>query len=103
MIHKGNHVIELPSERRNPGPMLRGFQIRLARLAIGWTQQELADKAQLGVATIQRAEHADVPSVTGSNLFAIQRALEQEGVTFVDDAEASLGGGPGLRYRRRQL
>ena len=81
--------------------MLRGFQIRLARLALGWSQQQLADAAKLGIATIQRAERAEVPPLTASNLFAIQRALEEGGVTFIDDGESSLAGGPGIRLRRR--
>jgi transcriptional regulator with XRE-family HTH domain len=79
--------------------MLRGFQIRLGRLAVGWSQQQLAARAQVGVATIQRAERADEPPLTASNLRAIQRALEEAGIVFIDDGEQSLSGGPGLRRR----
>jgi transcriptional regulator with XRE-family HTH domain len=93
-------VSEFPAQRRL---MLRGVQIRMARTALGWSAQTLADKAHLGIATIQRAEQRghDVPPITVANLFAIQRALEDAGVIFIDDGEQSLGGGPGLRLRRQ--
>jgi transcriptional regulator with XRE-family HTH domain len=81
--------------------MLRGFQIKLARIAVGWSQQRLADEARLGVATIQRAERADEPPLTASNLRAIQRALQEAGIIFIEDGEQSLSGGPGLRLRRQ--
>jgi transcriptional regulator with XRE-family HTH domain len=79
--------------------VIRGFQIRLARMVLGWTQEQLADRARLGVATIQRAERAEVPPITVSNLVAIQRALEDAGIIFIDDGEQSLSGGPGIRRR----
>jgi transcriptional regulator with XRE-family HTH domain len=79
--------------------VIRGFQIRLARTMLNWTQQQLADRARLGIATVQRAEQADMPPLTVSNLFAIQRALEDGGVIFIDDGEQSLSGGPGIRRR----
>jgi transcriptional regulator with XRE-family HTH domain len=93
-------VPEFPAQRQM---MLRGIQIKMARTALGWSQQQLADAAHLGVATIQRAElpGPDVPAITAGNLFAIQRALEEAGIVFLDDGEQSLSGGPGLRLRRR--
>ena len=36
--------------------MLTGGQVRAARVLLGWTQSELAEKAKLGFATIQRVE-----------------------------------------------
>jgi transcriptional regulator with XRE-family HTH domain len=80
--------------------VIRGIQIRLARTALGWTVKRLAQEANLGTATIQRAERAERPPLTVSNLFAIQRALEQAGIIFIDDGEQSLAGGPGIRLRR---
>jgi transcriptional regulator with XRE-family HTH domain len=82
--------------------MLRGIQIRMARTALGWTAQELASRARLGIATVQRAERlgVDVPAITAANLFAIQRAFESAGITFIDDGEQSLSGGPGLRLAK---
>jgi transcriptional regulator with XRE-family HTH domain len=100
MLSQAMDVPEFPSQRQL---MLRGIQIRMARTALGWTAQQLADRAHLGVATIQRAERldADVPAITAGNLFAVQRALEDAGIIFIDDGETSLSGGPGLRLRRR--
>jgi transcriptional regulator with XRE-family HTH domain len=76
--------------------MLRGIQIMLARLAIGWTQQKLADTAKLGVATIRRAEGAKSkqPRLTYSNVLAIRRTLEGEGIIFIED-----DANPGVRWR----
>ena len=74
--------------------VLRGSQIRVTRAVLGWSQQRLADEAQIGIATVQRAERAERPPLTASNLFAIERALEAAGIEFIDDDER-----PGLRWR----
>lgn len=89
-------VIDISGPQGNDLPMLRGTQIKLARLAIGWTQQELADHANLGVATIRRAEAAEAeePPLTYSNVLAVRRSLEGAGITFIED-EAN----PGVRWR----
>jgi transcriptional regulator with XRE-family HTH domain len=99
-----SQVIDVPKFPAQRQLMLRGIQIRMARTALGWSAQQLADRAHIGIATVQRAErlNADVPPITAANLFAIQRALEEAGVIFIDDGEQSLIGGPGLRLRRRQ-
>lgn len=45
------------------GVMLSGVQCRMARGALGWSVQELAGKADLGLSTIKRLEAVDgVPS-----------------------------------------
>lgn len=80
-----------------------GIQIRMARLALGLTASQLAKRAKVSLATLNRAEAAgfDPPPITVLNLVDIQRALEAEGVTFVDDGQPSLGGGLGIRIQRR--
>jgi transcriptional regulator with XRE-family HTH domain len=63
--------------------VLQGIQITLARIALGWSQQRLADAARIGIATVQRAGRAGRagrPPITVSNLFAIQTALERAGI-----------------------
>jgi hypothetical protein len=82
-------------------PVITGLQIKLARLALKWPAQQLADRARLGIATISRAESSEheVPRLTAANLFSIQRVLEAEGIVFVDDGEQSPRGGPGIRWR----
>jgi hypothetical protein len=53
----------------------------------------LADRAHLGVATLSRAERAEVPPITVNNLHAIQRTLEDAGITFIEDEVD-----PGIRW-----
>ena len=62
--------------------MINASQIRMARAALRWRAIDLAEKAGVGLATINRIEGGG-----GSNsatLAAIQRALEGAGVTFVE-------------------
>ena len=74
-------------------------QIRAARAMIRWTAEDLARKAQLGVATIRRAEATDGPlQMTVSNLAAVRRTLERTGIEFIFEADGALG----VRLRKRQ-
>ena len=75
--------------------MIYPFQIRAARALIGMSQQELALKSEVGLATIKRIE-AFRSELTGTakTLFRIQKALEASGIRFI---EASDNLGPGLR------
>ncbi|WP_306120787.1 MULTISPECIES: helix-turn-helix transcriptional regulator [unclassified Roseitalea] len=77
--------------------MLTGEQIRGARAMLGWSQSELAKRANLGFATVQRAERSS-GRVSGmiETVVRLQQALEDGGVIFIDaDDEA----GPGVRMR----
>jgi transcriptional regulator with XRE-family HTH domain len=76
--------------------MITPAQCRAARGLIGWSQQELASKAQVGVVTVHQFE-AGTSKPRHSTLDVIQRALELAGVDFIDEN----GGGPGLRLRKR--
>ena len=76
-------------------------QIRMARAGLGWTAKELAEKAGLGIATIRRAESENPPGVSQGNLFLIQHAFETAGVVFLDEDQASPGGGRGVRLPKR--
>jgi transcriptional regulator with XRE-family HTH domain len=67
-------------------------QIRAARALIRWTAEDLARKADLGVATIRRAEARDGPlQMTVSNLAAVRRTLEAEGIEFIFEDDGRLG------------
>jgi transcriptional regulator with XRE-family HTH domain len=80
--------------------MIGGAQIRAARALLGWTVAELATRARLSYATVQRAESAaGVPTTQAVNLFAIQQALEAGGVVFLDPGEHR-DGGAGVRLKR---
>ena len=78
---------------------LTSSQIRAARSLIRWRAEDLARASTVGVATIRRAELAEVAtSMTAANDLAIRRALEDAGIEFIDEN----GGGPGVRLRKRQ-
>jgi ribosome-binding protein aMBF1 (putative translation factor) len=75
-------------------------QIRAARGLLRWSAEDLAREAALGLATIRRAEGAELEtSMTVANDLAVRRALESAGVEFIDEN----GGGPGVRLRKRHL
>lgn len=73
-------------------------QIRAARALLGWSAQNLADQAAVGVATVRRAEAAEQgqPNLIATTLRAVKGALEAAGVIFI----AENGEGPGVRLRK---
>jgi hypothetical protein len=78
---------------------LTSDQIRAARALVRWRAEDLARASTVGVATIRRAELAEVrTSLTAPNDMAVRRALESAGVEFIEEN----GGGPGVRLRHRQ-
>lgn len=77
--------------------MLSGSQIRAARGLLGISAAELAKKAGVGWATIQRIEQADgLPQARPSSLEQVKQALEEAGVEFIGDPIYS----PGVRLKR---
>jgi transcriptional regulator with XRE-family HTH domain len=73
--------------------MLQRQQIRAARALLGWRQEDLAQKAAVGLATIQRIEKGHGP-ISGniSTLLQIQEAFEHAGLVFLDrDAQGGIG------------
>ncbi len=81
--------------------MLTSQQIRAARGLLRWSARELAEKAGVHLATVQRMERPDgTARRTVRTLAKIQRAFEDEGVDFLPDH-----GGPGVllkTVRRKQ-
>jgi transcriptional regulator with XRE-family HTH domain len=77
--------------------MITASQSRAARGLLDWTQQELADAAQVGVATVRIFE-GEAAETRPAILAALRRALELAGIEFIDEN----GGGRGVRYRKRQ-
>jgi len=59
-------------------------QVRAARGWLGWSQQELARRAIVGLSTIKDFENGSRTPIA-NNLGAIQRALEDAGVELVFD------------------
>lgn len=73
-------------------------QIRAARALLKWTAQDVADAANIGVATVRRAEKEENEmTITIANRLAIKAALEAAGIEFITEN----GGGPGVRLTRR--
>lgn len=77
--------------------MLFGSQIRGARGLIGWSQDQLADHAGVGVATIRRMEAVDgvVPGNVESAM-RIRGALEKAGIQFIEQGDK----GPGVQLSK---
>ncbi len=75
--------------------MMTPAQCRAARALADWSQQQLADAAGVGNATIRNFE-AGRSSPQRATLDVLRRALEAAGVIFVDEN----GEGPGVRLRK---
>ena len=78
--------------------MIFPIQVRAARILLGLSQQDLADRASVSLGTIKRIEAARFELAgTAQTMARIQQALESAGIIFIDqDAQA----GPGVRLRR---
>lgn len=79
--------------------MLTAEQSRAGRGLLDWSQNDLAEKSNLGHSTIRNFEAGRrVPGI--NNLAAIRRAFEQAGVIVIDEGDASSGGGVGVRLKK---
>ena len=77
--------------------MVTAAQCRAARGLLDWSQQDLADRARVGIVTVRQLEGGSTQP-RRATLDVIRRALESAGVEFIDEN----GGGPGVRLRKRQ-
>ena len=77
--------------------MITASQCRAARGLLDWTQQELADAARIGVATVRLFE-SEATETRHATLAVIRHAFELAGVEFIDEN----GGGPGLRLKKKR-
>jgi transcriptional regulator with XRE-family HTH domain len=73
-------------------------QSRAARGLLGWSQQDLADKAAVGIATVYQLESGK-SAPRRATLTVIRLALEAAGVIFID----ANGEGPGVRLRKHPV
>lgn len=69
-------------------------QCRAARGLRGWTQQQLAIAAGVGLVTVRQFE-AGATQPRRSTIVVMRAALEAAGVQFIEGN----GGGPGVRLR----
>jgi len=67
------------------------IQCRMARAALCWKMQDLADRCHVSVATIVRLEQGGRNKTTPANLAAIRRAFEAEGITFIWEEGCAVG------------
>lgn len=81
--------------------MLQPSQIRAARALLGWQQGELARRAGIGLATIQRLERAPdgVLMAHVSTLMKLIACFEAAGITFLGTDQ---DGGIGVRRTKIQ-
>jgi predicted transcriptional regulator len=63
--------------------MITPRQIRAARALLGWSQQQLADKAIVSLNAVVRLESGVVDSRI-STMQAVQKALVKAGIEFLD-------------------
>ena len=79
--------------------MLTSGQIKMARAALGWSIDVLAEKTSISSRTIKRIEATiGIPNATAANLKLIKQTLEQAGVEFIGSADE----GPGVRLWKQQ-
>ena len=60
-------------------------QLRAARNWLGWTQQELATRANVGLSTVKTYEAGTRKPMAG-NVLALRMTLEAAGMKITDDA-----------------
>jgi transcriptional regulator with XRE-family HTH domain len=78
--------------------MMTPAQCRAARALVNWSQQQLAEAATIGNATIRNFESGN-SAPQHSTLDVLRRALEAAGVIFVDEN----GEGAGVRLKKKPL
>jgi len=75
---------------------ITAIQSKMARAALGWSTSELAKRANVGVATVNRFETGQAVPIPAT-VAAIQRAMEDAGIIFISEN----GAGPGVRLAKK--
>src|SRR3546814_18992547 len=74
--------------------------LKAARILLGWSQEELAEKSGLSRPTISKLERGEI-NVRVHTLLAVQRTLEDGGIDFLT-ANVPIGEGFRLRSEERR-
>ena len=77
--------------------MITGEQIRGARGILGISGRELAEKSGVSYPTIQRVEAQGTSKSAVGTIEAIRKALEAQGIQFLDNGEVAAGPGVALK------
>jgi DNA-binding XRE family transcriptional regulator len=80
------------------GVMISPRQIRAARALLGWSQQDLADRAIVSMNSVARIERGQVDARV-STIVAIERTLTKAGVEFLSAGDR----GEGVRMKSPKL
>jgi ribosome-binding protein aMBF1 (putative translation factor) len=81
--------------------MITGMQIRMARQALRWNADDLANKAKIGTKTVRRIEAEDGPPKSSvSTLEKIRKAFEAAGIKFIGTVEDHPGVSVNLAKKR---
>lgn len=75
--------------------MISPDQCRAARILLGWSAQQVADVAEVGIATVKRFEAGQGVQPTTNE--AIERGLTNAGIIFIAAGETPPDGGAGVR------
>jgi transcriptional regulator with XRE-family HTH domain len=73
-------------------------QVRAARALLNWSQEELAEAANVSLTTVRDFEGERRTTETGA-MHDIRRVFDNEGVAFVSGGP---DGGPGVRFARNR-
>lgn len=68
--------------------MITARQSRAARALLGWTQETLADKAQVSLTALKRLESESGFEVYESTRDQVRRALEGSGIVFLSSDQS---------------
>ena len=83
--------------------MITAAQVKAARALLGLSQNELAKKTGLGIATIKRLELSTELRGAATTLWKVQTVLENAGVEFLTaSSESGPGSSPEGRCRLRE-
>lgn len=72
-------------------PPLTPGQVRAARGYLGWSAEQLADKAGVSFSTVRRVETPGERGVRDQSIAAIRKALERAGIAFSTGADGRSG------------
>jgi transcriptional regulator with XRE-family HTH domain len=72
-------------------PPLTPGQVRAARGFLGWSAEQLAERAGVSFSTVRRVETPGERGVRDRSVAAIRTALERAGIGFVTGSNGTVG------------